>query len=123
MSKACRLLAIAVTKCRYTGAPGISLGQYQLTASWKAMKAQQLKLTSKPLDLVLTLRVNRATKMSRVRQGVSEYRSHSLRQAVEIVDFIQQNSDAAASWKYGVSQPGPRSKTYTATDTCSCDLL
>jgi len=104
MSKACRLLAIAVTKCRYTGAPGISLGQYQLTASWKAMKAQQLKLTSKPLDLVLTLRVNRATKMSRVRQGVSEYRSHSLGQAVEVIDFVQPKAMRYGCWEWARSQ-------------------
>ena len=31
----------AVAECRYTGAPGISLGQHQPTASWRAMKAQR----------------------------------------------------------------------------------
>jgi len=30
----------AVAECRYKGAPGISLGQHQLTASWRATKAQ-----------------------------------------------------------------------------------
>ena len=36
--------------------------------------------------------------MNRVWQGVSEYRSLSLRQMVEIIDFVQQNSEAAARW-------------------------
>jgi len=75
-----------------------------------------LNLTSKPPGLALTLRV-------RVWQGVSEYQSYSLWQMVEIADFVQQNSEVAASWKYGVSQSGPRGKMYTATNTHSCNLL
>jgi len=38
--------------------------------------------------------------MSRVRQGVSEYRLHSLWQMLEIAGFIQQNSEAVASQRY-----------------------
>ena len=56
-----------------------------------------LSLTSKASGLALTLKVSRAIKMSRVWQGVSyEYRSYSLWQTVEIVGFVQQNSEAAA---------------------------
>jgi len=32
----------------------------------------------------------------------------------KIVSFVQQNSKAAASRLYGLSQSGPRGKTYTA---------
>jgi len=39
-----------------------------------------------------------------------------------IVGFLQQNSEASASWECGVLQPGPMGKTYTATGTRSCDL-
>ena len=34
---------------------------------------------------------------------------------VEIIGFIQQNSEAAVSQKHGVSQSRPRGKMYTAT--------
>jgi len=54
-----------------------------------------LNLTSKPPGLALTLRVGRATEICRVRQVVSENRSYSLRQMVEIAGFLQQNSEAA----------------------------
>ena len=43
----------AVTKCRYTGAPGISLGWYQLIVSWKHSAEPD----------------NTATNMSKVCQG------------------------------------------------------
>jgi len=42
-------------------------------------KSRALNPTSKLPGLALTPRVSRATKMSRVRQGVSEYRSYSPR--------------------------------------------
>jgi len=38
---------------------------------------------------------------------------------VEIADYVQQNSEVAASWKYGVSQPGPRGKMYTSIHSCN----
>ena len=74
-----------------------------------------LNLTSKLAGFALTLRVNRATKMNSVWQGVSEYRSYSLRLTVEIFGFIQQNSGAVASQRSGVSQSGPRGTSHTAT--------
>ena len=66
-----------------------------------------LNLASKSPGLALTPRVSRATKMTTVWQGVSEYRSYSLWQmsslasynkivqpvANEIIGFVQQNSE------------------------------
>ena len=46
-----------------------------------------------------------------------EYQSYSLLQTDKIVGLALQNSEAAASWKYGVSQSGPRGKTFTAIAT------
>ena len=60
--------------------------------------------------------------MRRVQQGVSEYQLFSPRQTDKIVGFLQQNSEASASWECGVLQSGPMGKTYTATGTHSCDL-
>ena len=74
--KAQRLLSKAVTD---SGAPGISLtvGINQQTCHVNQLvrlggqESPALNLRSKPPSLALTLKVNRATKMSRVRQGVS----------------------------------------------------
>jgi len=46
-----------------------------------------------------------------------EQQSYRAQQAVKIVSFIQQNCKAAGGRKYGVSQPKPRGKTFTAPST------
>jgi len=65
-------------------------------------------------NLALPLRVNRVTMMSVAR---SMYWLYSLWQMVEIIGFIQQNSEAAtsASWKYEISQSRLRGRTFTAS--------
>ena len=74
-----------------------------------------LNLTSKPQSLAKR-QLNNKDEHSTAR---SEYRSYSLWQTHEIVSFIQPNSEATASQKYGVSQSGPSGKAFTCIlETC-----
>ena len=51
-----------------------------------------------------------------------ECRPYILWQTIEIIGFLQQISEAAASWKYEMSQIGQRGKTSTTTSAHSWDL-
>jgi len=68
------------------------LGWYQPIAHQKCHKSPVLNPTSKPLGLALTLRVSRATKMSRVWQWGKRV-SIVQPAASEIVGFVQKKNN------------------------------
>ena len=107
-----------------------TLWWYQLTCytsnssskafSWETKKAQHWNWLA---YLWLLPCPHETTEKQRwVEYGKGECWTYSLRQMIEIFGFLQQNSEAAASWKYGVSQSGPRGKTSTTTSAHSWDL-
>ena len=99
----------------------ISLKRYQPIASWKAMKAKALNMTSKPQDLALIPRVIRATKMSRVWQEMSKYWSYTLQQIRLLASYKNIPKQLLVeNMKYHSLDQQVR---HTTTGTHSCDLL
>jgi len=91
----------------------ISLRPYQPIASWKATKS---KHWTWPANF-------RALPWPTSQQSNKSEQSTTRGEWVSIIGFAQQNCEAVASQLYGLSQSGPRGKTYTAANTCCYDLL
>jgi len=85
--------------------------------SWETKKAQHWTWLAYLWLLPLTLWVKGEQSTAR-----GECQPYILWQMTEIIGFVQQISEAAASWKYEMSQIGQRGKTSTTTSAHFWDL-